>query len=63
MVASMDKIKVEQLVELKVETMAATWVEERVTWMDGMKVALWVVGTGDSSVAWLVEKMDVMKAE
>jgi hypothetical protein len=43
--------------------MAATWVEERVTWMDGMKVALWVVGTGDSSVAWLVEKMDVMKAE
>jgi len=38
----MDKIKAEQLVELKVETMAATWVEERVTWMDGMKVA-WLV--------------------
>jgi len=39
LVASMDKKKAEQLVELKVETMVATWVEERVTWMDGMKVA------------------------
>jgi len=35
----MEKKKAEQLVELKVETMAAMWVEERVTWMDGMKVA------------------------
>ena len=35
----MDERKADWLVELKVETMAATWVEERVAWMDGMKVA------------------------
>ena len=31
--------------------MAAMWVEERVAWMDEMKVAWLVVGMDDSSVA------------
>jgi len=43
--------------------MAATLVEERVAWMDGMKVA-WKVGMMvDSSVALLAASMDERKAD
>ena len=40
LVEKMDEMKADWLVDLKVEMRAATWVEERVAWMDGMKVAL-----------------------
>ena len=43
--------------------MAATWVEERVEWMDAMKVAWRVVGMDDSSVALLAASMDERKAD
>jgi len=42
---------------------AATWVEERVAWMDGMKVAWKVVEMDDSSVVLLVASMDERKAD
>jgi hypothetical protein len=75
----MDKKKAEQLVELKVETMAATWVEERETWMGGMKVAwmademvglwvdlrdsYWVVVMAALTAEWWELKAVVMKVE
>jgi len=39
LVEKMDVKKAEMWAESKVETMAAMWFEERVIWMDEMKVA------------------------
>ena len=46
-----------------VVTMAVMWVEETVAWMDEMKGACLAVGMDGNSVALLVEKMDVKKAD
>ena len=59
----MDGTMVDKSVGYWVILLVAMWVEERVVWMDGMKVAWLVVGMDGNSVALLVEKMDVKKAD
>ena len=49
--------------ESKVDTMAVMLADERVAWMDRMKVPCLAVGMDGNSVALLVEKMDVKKAD
>ena len=58
-----DMMKADQLVESKVETMAVMLADERVAWMDGMKVAWSGDGMDDSLVALLVLQMDEMMAD
>ena len=59
----MDEVMDDKWVVWMVETMVAMLVEERVAWMDAMKVPWLAVGMDGNSVALLVEKMDVKKAD